>query len=112
MILFLMFISVFAAIGLQFSMSPDMILVWYKGLLIKLSKWEIKEFEIGKYIAEPLGLCVICNSHWVAFIILIFNYSLFKGFDCPVLVFEASAIAVSGISTLVWFVYNFMRKRI
>jgi hypothetical protein len=93
-------------------MGPDMIMEWYRNLLGRLSKWRIKKFKIGRFLAEPLGLCIICNSHWVAFIIFYFNYSKFQIFDSPKIMFECMAIAVSGISTLLWFGYNFVKSKI
>jgi hypothetical protein len=100
----LIFIAVFASIGFQFAIEPDNILSFYKRFLSKVNKLKVKDVYYGWIIAKPLGYCITCNSHWIGVILIFANYNgsfLLKEFAC---------VAVSGISTLVWFGYMKIRE--
>jgi hypothetical protein len=97
----LIFIAVFASVGFQFAMEPDMILAFYKRFLFKVNK--INHWTW--LIAKPLGFCITCNSHWVAFILIFTNH------HGPFILKEFACIAVSGLSTLIWFGYNKIKDK-
>jgi len=109
----LILIAVAVSIGFQFAIEPDMILQEYRKLLLKLYPWKIGTFKMGYWLAKPLGLCITCNSHWVGFILFMFNIPAFTGHvDSNIgkwVTIEFCSLAVSGISTFVWFIYNTLK---
>jgi hypothetical protein len=110
-ILLLIFVAVFASVGIQFAMEPDMIMEWYYVILKRLSRWRVGGFKLGLFIAKPLGFCITCNSHWVAFILFYFNFEWFaRASSHPWFLLEGAAISVCGLSTLAWFSYNKMKE--
>lgn len=113
MIFTLILIAVFASVGFQFAMEPDMILNFYKNFLARINYLRFRKKQYGWLIAKPLGFCITCNSHWVGFVLFYNNFEVFQQYCFTKtgtwVLLEFSSIAVSGISTLIWFIYNKFR---
>lgn len=108
MILTLIFIAVFASVGFQFAIEPGMILNFYRRFLAGI----MRKSDYGWLLAKPLGLCITCHSHWVAFILMYNNFEAFRQQTTlgSWVLLEFACIAVSGISTMLWFFYNTIKE--
>lgn len=113
--LVLIIIATLVSIGFQFAIEPDNILQEYKRLLKRLMKIKLRSFRLGYWFAKPLGYCITCHSHWVGFILFSFNSNAFTTFTTSTVgkwvTIELCSIAVAGLSTFIWFIYEYIRTK-
>jgi len=92
-----------ALVGFAFqrmlSVKDKMIFAWYWVLLSRLSK----KNKLLFYIAKPLGLCIICNTTWIGFIVVYL-------FDCKLLAIVLTGLVGTGIVILIENLYHLLQR--
>jgi hypothetical protein len=94
-------IFVVALVGYSFqvmmSRRDDMIFGFYQGWLVLLSETG----KLGKYIAKPLGLCIICNTTWIGLITALFIFNLSFIFSLII------AISAAGLANFIMLLHHY-----
>jgi hypothetical protein len=83
-----------AFIGYAFNIfsdpKSDMIFSWYGRILVRFKN----SGRFGKYVSMPLGLCIMCNTFWIGFILSFY-------LEAYIITALAISISASGMSLLI-----------